>query len=97
MCFDISRAAAEHSDHLYSMAEKLKNGFYLSTKYESVMKVFRPPHVLFFSNFHPDENKWSRDRVQLWDLDNWRTMGLRARERSPGAPAAAEEAAETFM
>lgn len=70
VCFDISRAAAEHSDHLYSMAEKLKNGIYLSTKYESRQKIFAPPHVLFFANQMPDESKWSRDRVKIVNLDN---------------------------
>jgi len=68
VCFDISRAAAEHSDHLYSMAEKLKNGVYLSTKYESRQKVFKPPHVVFFANMMPEESKWSRDRVHLVSL-----------------------------
>jgi len=68
VCFDISRAAAEHSDHLYSMAEKLKNGVYLSTKYESAMKVFTPPHVIFFANMMYDQDKWSRDRVVLTNL-----------------------------
>lgn len=67
--FDISRAAAEHSDHLYSMAEKLKNGIFLSTKYDSMMKVFDPPHVIFFSNSAPDTSKWSSDRCKIVDLD----------------------------
>jgi len=66
--FDISRAAAEHSDHLYSMAEKLKNGMFLSTKYESRQVVFKPPHVIFFSNQMPEESKWSRDRVHMISL-----------------------------
>ena len=38
--FDITRAAAEHSDHIYTMAEKLKNAWHKSTKYEYVMKLF---------------------------------------------------------
>eukprot|EP00967_Tisochrysis_lutea_P094002 scaffold136367_cov16-Tisochrysis_lutea.AAC.2 len=80
--FDISRAAAEHSDHLYSMAEKLKNGLYLSTKYESRQKVFNPPHVIFFANQHPDYEKWSRDRIKVIDLDKEQRLE-RERSRSP--------------
>nr|QKN88850.1 MAG: replication-associated protein [Cressdnaviricota sp.] len=68
--FDISRAAAEHSDHLYSMAEHLKNGKFFTTKYESKMVVFDCPHVVFFANFMPDFSKWSEDRYNIIDLDS---------------------------
>lgn len=68
--FDVSRAAAEHSDHLYSMAEKLKNGVVVSTKYESVQKIFSPPHVIFFSNQSWDRSKFTNDRVIEFDLNN---------------------------
>jgi hypothetical protein len=67
--FDVSRAQAEHSDHLYTMAEHLKNGQFFSTKYTSRMCFFAPPHVLFFANRLYDQDKWSADRVQLIDLD----------------------------
>lgn len=66
--FDVSRAQAEFSDHLYSFAEKLKNGCVISTKYESRTKYFNPPHVVFFSNSKPVDGKWSNDRVKLIDL-----------------------------
>lgn len=68
--FDISRSQAEFTDHLYSFAEKLKNGCVVSTKYESRSKHFDPPHVLFFSNSMPINGKWSADRLQLIDLSN---------------------------
>lgn len=67
--FDISRASAEHSDHLYSMAEKLKNGLLYSQKYESGQKRFPPPHVVFFSNSWPDPVKYTSDRLITLDLD----------------------------
>lgn len=67
--FDISRSAAEHSDHLYTMAEHLKDGKMCSTKYESGMVTFKPPHVLFFANFSWDRSKWSHDRVVEIDLN----------------------------
>lgn len=81
--FDITRAAQDHSDHLYSMAEMLKNGMYLSTKYESKQRIFKEPHVIFFSNQQPDSGKWSPDRIKKIDLDTWDRMNLNsARERS---------------
>lgn len=68
--FDVSRAAAEYSDHLYSMAEALKNGMFTSTKYVPQLKVFDPPQVIFFSNQSWDRTKFSLDRVVEWDLNN---------------------------
>lgn len=65
--FDISRTQADNLNHLYSFAEQLKNGRFLSTKYESEMKLFKPPHVIFFSNSPHEEGKWSKDRIQVFD------------------------------
>ena len=69
VCFDITRAQAEMSDHLYSFAEKLKNGFLVSTKYETKMKAFAPPHVVFFANRDCPAGVFSADRLKLHDLD----------------------------
>lgn len=69
VCFDITRAQAEVSDHLYSFAEKLKNGFIISTKYESKSKFFKAPHVVFFANKDCPAGVFSEDRVVLIDLD----------------------------
>lgn len=66
--FDLTRGQAELSDHLYSFAEKLKNGVITSTKYESRTKRFLPPHVIFFSNSSPEPGKWSSDRLHELDL-----------------------------
>ena len=49
---------------LYTVAEKLKNGQLVSTKYQSKLKVFKVPHVVFFSNHAPPLGVWSADRVQ---------------------------------
>lgn len=68
--FDITRAAVETSGHLYSFAEKLKNGILTSTKYESCQKVFKPPHVIFFANTSYDPTMWTEDRVIEIDLNN---------------------------
>lgn len=61
--FDVPRTQLEHMDHLYNFAEQLKNGSIFSTKYESRLKTFRPPHVVFFANAAPVPGKWSSDRV----------------------------------
>lgn len=62
--FDISRAAADMTGHIYSMAEKLKCGRLMNTKYQSRMVTFRPPHVIIFSNSTWDRTKFSHDRVR---------------------------------
>ena len=49
---------------LYTVAEKLKNGQLMSSKYHSKLKVFKVPHVVFFSNHSPPIGQWSADRVQ---------------------------------
>lgn len=67
--FDVCRTEAENMSHLFSMAEHLKNGLIFSNKYESVVKIFKSPHVLFFSNSMPVSGCWSADRVKLIDLD----------------------------
>lgn len=72
VCLDLTRAQAEVSDHLYSFAEKLKNGILFSTKYESRVKHFSPPHVVFFANFAPPTSVWTADRLKLVDLSEQR-------------------------
>lgn len=66
--FDISRAQAEHVQHLYSMAEMIKNGLVVSNKYESRQLVFDPLHVVFFSNQSWDRTKFSHDRVKEMNI-----------------------------
>lgn len=66
--FDLARTneatddRKHYLDGVYSLAEDLKNGRVVSTKYESKTVFFRPPHVIFFANFEPDYTKWSQDR-----------------------------------
>jgi len=69
--FDVPRTQADQMDHLYGFAEKLKNGRVFSTKYESRMKTFRPPHVVFFANQEPAQGKWSADRLLHLDLEQF--------------------------
>lgn len=56
-------------DGLYSLAEDLKDGMMVSTKYESRTLIFDVPHVIFFANFEPDYTKWSADRYLVKELD----------------------------
>lgn len=49
----------------YGALEAIKNGRVMSTKYQPVYKVFPTPHVVVFSNFEPDQSKFSADR---WDI-----------------------------
>lgn len=67
--FDVPRTEAENVTHLFSFAERLKNGMLNSTKYTSKLKHFNPPHVIFFANFCPESDVWSADRVKMFDLN----------------------------
>jgi len=69
--FDVPRTQLEHMDHLYNFAEQLKNGSVFSTKYESRLKTFRAPHVVFFANAPPAPGKWSEDRLLHLDLEQF--------------------------
>lgn len=63
--FDLARPTdVSLAKDLYVMAEKLKNGQLVSSKYQSKMKVFKVPHVIFFSNHAPPMGVWSADRLQ---------------------------------
>lgn len=49
----------------FNIIEQLKNGLMMSPKYESVVKVFDPPHIIIFANFEPsrtDREHLSEDR-----------------------------------
>lgn len=65
--FDLGRTTEQKDgerflDGMYSLAEDLKNGRVVSTKYESKTVFFKIPHVIIFANFSPDMTKWSQDR-----------------------------------
>lgn len=73
--FDLSRTqeakeGARSLDAIYSLAEEMKNGCIVSTKYASRTVYFKPPHVIFFANFQPDMFKWSRDRYVINNIDS---------------------------
>lgn len=54
----------------YGFLEQLKNGFFVSPKYETRLKRFAVPHVVVFSNHLPDFKKLSVDRYLVFDMDD---------------------------
>ena len=68
LLFDVPRCAAEHIS--YQFLESVKNGRVFSPKYESVFKVFPPPHVVVFTNEEPDTKKLSQDRYNIISVYN---------------------------
>lgn len=67
--FDIPRAEKlELLQDLYKAAEAFKNGSIFSPKYESCLKRFKVPHVIFFSNQPAPAGVWSADRLQFIQL-----------------------------
>ncbi len=61
--FDIPRSSYNHLS--YPALEKIKDGLFFSSKYESGMVCYDIPHVLVFSNNEPERELLSRDR---WDI-----------------------------
>lgn len=64
--WDIPRSAEGYVS--YSGIEQTKNGIFFSSKYESSMQVFNPPHVVCFANFAPDRDQLSADRWSVWRI-----------------------------
>lgn len=74
--FDCSRSMQKEEkqrdplDSSYQLAEAIKNGVVLSTKYSSKTCYCSETHVIFFSNQEPDYKKLSHDRWLIWRLDD---------------------------
>lgn len=70
---DLPRSTEGHIR--YDMIEKIKNGMFLSGKYESKCVLYNPPHLFIFANFAPtmkDIVSVSKDR---WDIRCARRSG----------------------
>lgn len=52
----------------YKGLEQIKNGMFYSTKYESGMVLFNPPHVIIFANCEPDIDRMSKDRWNIVEI-----------------------------
>lgn len=50
-------------DYLYPILETIKDGKFLSTKYQpKTIRLAKPPHVIIFANYQPKIDKLSKDR-----------------------------------
>ena len=54
----------------YQALEKIKNGFFFNSKYESSMCRFDPCHILVMSNEYPDLEAYVQDRWRIYTVDN---------------------------
>ncbi len=65
--FDLCRSNGNKID--YGAIEGIKNGMIMSTKYESCMTLFNPPHVVVFANCPPDLTMLSADRWRVHHIE----------------------------
>lgn len=70
---DVPRTNAGHVS--YQAIEDIKNGAMFSTKYESGMCLFEPPHVIVFANVQPEYDKLSKDRWQVIAINPEENVG----------------------
>lgn len=54
----------------WSFLESVKDGYVVSTKYESAIKTWPHPHLYIFTNSSPPENVLSKDRVVQYFVDS---------------------------
>lgn len=54
----------------YAAIEKIKNGMFFNTKYETGMVLYDCPHVIVFANWPPDIHALSKDRWQIYTIDD---------------------------
>lgn len=69
VCFDLSRGI-EEAHWPYTVMECFKDGMLFSGKYDSETKVFDPCKVIVFCNQMPDTSKLSRDRFDIWEVND---------------------------
>lgn len=66
--FDIPRGQSEFLQ--YGVLEQLKNQLLFSPKYESMTKIIpHKVHVIVFMNEHPDFEKMTNDRFNMFDIN----------------------------
>lgn len=68
--FDLARTYSDNMDHIYNCIETFKNGYFLSTKYETRSVHFDIPQVIVMANFMPDTSKLSKDRWDIVNIEN---------------------------
>lgn len=65
--FNLVRSVEDYVS--YDAIESVKDGIFFSGKYESNQTIFDSPHCIVFANFKPDENKLSKDRWRVVEID----------------------------
>lgn len=64
--FDFERSMEEYIS--YGAMEKVKNGCYMCSKYESKPIIRNSPHIICFANFEPSKEMLSLDRWKIVKL-----------------------------
>lgn len=67
--YDIERSLEGYVS--YGSIEKIKNGTFMSGKYEGGVIDRNPPHVIIFANFEPEVEKLSMDRWFIKKIENF--------------------------
>lgn len=75
--FDLSKTKGGTSSmsDIYAALESVKNGYFVSCKYESSIVLMQTPHVIVFSNHLPVMSALSVDR---WNIVHMNELGLRS-------------------
>ncbi len=68
LIWDLPRVKKNHLS--VAALEKVKDGCFFASKYESVQVLFNPPHVLVFANSPPELETMSADRWKVTCLDD---------------------------
>lgn len=66
--WDLERSMEEYIS--YGALEKIKNGYYMCSKYESKPIIRNSPHVIVFANFPPKKEALSEDRWLILNIND---------------------------
>lgn len=69
LIMDVTRTCEDFTSHIYNFLEEVKDGQVVSSKYQSRMKVFEPPHVVVFMNFDVDIGQPIKTEKRDWKGD----------------------------
>lgn len=61
------------SSEMYKVLEEFKDGYFLSTKYQTRPVSFPPKHLIVFANSEPDLSKLMIDRIVVVDILQYET------------------------
>lgn len=74
MCYIFNFTRSKEQYISYEAMEQLKDGVYMSGKYEGKMILRNRPHIICFANFKPAEEKLSKDRWKIKKIKNEKTI-----------------------